>query len=93
MSDIRGSIGVTVEEGPSAPSLPMLLGTPTAPSTTRPSPAPEVGSSLIRLSGACLTLWLVGLRMLFSPFSAICNYRGFTPCCLANSRVHLSRSH
>ena len=57
-----------------APSPPMPLGTPTTLSTTRPLPAPPVlGSSLIRLSGACPMLLFVDLQMLFSPFSAACN--------------------
>ena len=57
---VRGSqaLGVAPSASPSkkassAPSPPMLLGAPTALSTTRPSPTPPaLGSSLIRLSGA-----------------------------------------
>ena len=65
---VRGSIGV------SAPSLPMPLGTPTTPSTIRLLPAPPApDSSLIKLSGVCLTLSLAVRLMLFFPFSAACN--------------------
>ena len=71
---VRGSIGVSVEEG--------LLRSVAADATG--------DSSLINLSGACPTLSLADRLMLFSPFSAACNWAtfppylfGFSSCCLA----------
>ena len=50
------------------PNLTLILHAPTV-----------LGFALIRLSGACPTLLLVDLQMLFSPFSAACNCAASPP--------------
>ena len=76
-SQTNGSWSVTVIAGQVVP-----IRTPVeqTPSTTRHLPAPPaLGSSLIRLSGACPMLLSVDLLMLFSLFSAACNWAASPP--------------
>ena len=80
---VRGSIGVSVLEG-----LLRSIAADAAGDTnnalydktlTRRASGAVLGSSLIRLSGACPMLLSVDLQMLFSLFSAACNWAASPP--------------
>ena len=81
-SQTNGSWSVTVIAGQVVPIRTPVeqKKTKKTPSTTRHLPAPPaLGSSLIRLSGACLMLLSVDLLMLFFLFSAACNWAASPP--------------